>query len=206
MNKPYVQTTRSEPRITFSALAKLLVPHTLDAHESIVKTCKYPPTAKVINYKDGIQWLIGIVVGDGKTGGTLEAHEREVVDIVKADPIRLPKGVTAARVPQSSAKWYLEDVEISMVPDLILSGPKGVGVLKFHVNKEPLPRGVGPTMAALLYHYESVERQTPNVVPEYCLVYDVRSKKFHKPSGTTSSLVDRARAACRFVAYAWDRV
>jgi hypothetical protein len=206
MPQPYKQRVNKEPRLTYSALARLLAPNSSVAIERIVKENKYPPTAQVISYVDCAKALADLATGGPRRPLGLEPHEAEVLKLFQSAPLKLPPKVSAKLPPAAttSRKWPIEGVDVSFVPDLLLTGPRGTGALKFHCAKAPLPTGVGPKTAALLYVHLRDFQKDAAAVPEYCLVYDVRSRKLHRPGASPDKVMEHARSACRLTASLWN--
>lgn len=201
------QRVHADPRITYSALAKLLGSNSTLGWEQIVHDSKFPPKMKVISYADCSRALTDILV-DGTSAAHLESHEEEVVKLFKASKPKLPKDVKSSKPPQANQtkKWPIEGVDVSFVSDVSLTGPAGVGAMKFHCNKEPLARGVGPKMASLLFLYLRDHLKLAGVVPEYCLIYEPRTGKMHRPGKVPEKTFDHAKSACRLVANFWPIV
>lgn len=186
----------------------MLHPLSAPAFERLIRDSKYPPTAKVISYVDCARAISEYVITGRMKAVALEEHEQEVFDIFRASKPFVPKGMLARGVTPASEtkKWLIEGVHVTFVPDLAIEGPKGRGVVKLHCNKDTLPRGVGPLMASLLFLHQRDVLKVPNVRPELCFVYEVRTGKIHKPGSNPDRAFERAKAACRIVASHWGSV
>jgi hypothetical protein len=159
-----------------------------------------------VSYVDAVRAMANVMTGTERAHGVLQPHEEEVLAMFKARPPKLPAGLIAKHAPREGAKWELEGVEISVVPDVLLVGDHAGGAMKLFCAKEALASGLGPTMAALLHYYQAQIAHAPNARPEHAMIYDVRRRKLHKPSTNVESVLRRARAACRITRDVWARL
>jgi hypothetical protein len=200
--------TYTDPRLTFSALANILAPHGAPAMMNIIADSKYPKVAQVISYADGCRAMAAFLAGAPPIAASLEPHEIELFKLLKATPPKLPKGVSLSLPGPANAhpKWSLSGVELSIVPDLLVSGPNGTGALKFHCAQAVLGRGVPKAMAELLHHYLHAELKKSSTVPEYCIVYSIRHNKLQSAAPVKAKLAAQATAACKLVAAVWPAI
>jgi len=197
-----------KPRLSFSALAKLMASHTPVGQIGILRQSKYPRSGPMKSYVNAMWYITGVIASGQPGGRAPRSHEQEVVDAFTAQPLRLPKGVTGRRAGTGQKPWQFQGVDISFFPDMKLQGPNGTGALKLHFNQDPLPRGVGKSMATLLFHYLSNVVQESSANAKYCLVYEVRSSKCHvaKTGAMSASALQQVRAACMLATAMWPQI
>lgn len=175
----------ADPRLTFSALSKLLAPHTPQGMMSILRDSKYPRTGPMLSYTNAEKHVVSLLTGSGSQNSILRPHEQDAVSIFIGNSFHLPTGVVAKRNNSHAAQWPFAGVEISVFPEVALSGPNGTGALKLYFGQKPLAKGVGKTMAGLIAHFRSAVLQDAATVPGYCLVYEVRTNKLHRAGART---------------------
>jgi hypothetical protein len=196
------------PRLTFSALAKLMAPHTSEGIRSIVRASKYPKRGPMLSYANATKHMVGILVDGEAADVELREYEQEVVDAFDPAGLKLPRGFEIKRSSTRDLPWLYHGVKVSMYSEARLRGSKGNGCLKLLCTQDPLAKGVGKAMANLMaYHRRSVlgDQETN---PGYCIVYEVRSSKVHKAtSGPVSdAFLAKAEAACDIAAALWPRL
>jgi len=191
------------PTVSFSTLAKLMGPCTPVKQASLIRAHKYPTDGPKRSYQNARSQVIDHLVNQAPLNpGALREHERDAVQAFIASGYALPPGVAASRPTTRSPHWNFSGVDISVFPDVDLSSAAGLGALKVHFNKEALPRGVGPSMAALLHAYKtSVLGQT--VSPRHCIIYEARTGALHACGGATSRLLSNVTAACQLITSLW---
>lgn len=194
----------ASPRLTFSALAQLMGSHTSLGHMGILRNSKYPQPGPVMSYKNGVRQIVEDMLGSGKSVASLRQHELDVLNEFRLNPLTLPRGCVAKKSAMSTSHWVHCNVEISVFPDVLVVGPKGTGAVKFHVAKEPLPRGVGSAMATLIAHHRRAILNDNTTCDAYCIVYEVRSGKSHSASAkTAASQMKSVTAACQLASAVW---
>lgn len=199
----------STPKISFSTLAKLMGPTTPVALRNKLRDHKYPSDGPKRSYQNALRQAVGHIV-DGATldpeAANLRSWEQEAVGALAAMAISPPAGTRPSRPNPNAPDWQIGGVFISMYPDVELTGVNGVGAMKFHFTKERLARGVGTTMAALLWHYRSQVLRVANVNPAYCAVYEPRVGATYVPGRNPAAQVQNATLTCQMIATLWSTV
>lgn len=195
-----------QPRLTFSALAKLMASHTPTGHLGLLRQSKYPRPAAVLSYRRARRRIVSLICGQPDApSGPLAPHERAVVAAFLARPLGLPRRTHAQPHHGPTPRWPLGDVDVSVFPDIDLMGPRGTGAIKLHLAQQPLARGVGRGMAALLHHHRCEVLGDEAAYGNYCIVYEVRTGRVHRAGtqGLPLRNLRRAEAACRLAAAVW---
>jgi hypothetical protein len=196
--------TVSQPTVSFSTLARLLGPSTPVKQSSLLRGHKYPSDGPKRSYQNAQKQLVDYLVNGSPINTAamnLRGHERDALAQLNPAGV-LPNGVTASRPNAHAPAWQLHNVTISMYPDVELAGPSGVGALKAYFGKDPLARGVGASMAALLHFYKSHQLALPNVSPTYCMVLEVRTGALYT-SSNPSTLMKNVATACQLISALW---
>lgn len=195
------------PRITFSTLAKAMGPTTLARLARLVEGHKVAAEGPRRSYqtarKQAIQWLVDGIGLDPHAG--LRSHEREAVAALSKISVDLPPEIYAERPPNGQL-WVLGGVCISMLPDVLLDGPRGRGAIKFSFTKERLGRGVGSMMAALMWHWLANVQHIEKARPDLCRVYEPRLPWLYQPGRNPEKQVAHAEKACRLISAIWSEV
>lgn len=194
------------PSVSFSTLAKVMGPLSPVALASRLRAHKYPTDGPKRSYQNALRQAVEHFVNGtslNPLAANLRSHEQDAVAALAAMSIALPRGAIATRAPHNAPRWKLAGVSVSVVPDAVLTSGSDVGAIKLSLSKEPLPRGVGTAMAALLWHYQSVELGIPNVKPSLCIVYEPRASATYRPGLKPSAQVQTAVVACQVIAAVW---
>lgn len=195
------------PRITLSTLAKAMGPTPLAQIARLVKDHKDAAPGPRRSYqtarKQAIQWMVDGAAFDIHEG--LRSHEREALQALAKVNLDLPYEIYAER-PPTGQLWLLGGVCVSMQPDVLLDGPRGRGAIKFSFTKERLARGVGTTMAALLWHYSANVQHVEKTRRDLCFVHEPRLPWVYTPGEHPERQVARAEKACRLIAGLWSAV
>lgn len=194
------------PTISFSTLAKAMGPMPLTTLATRLRGHKYPSDGPKRSYQNALRQAVAMFV-DGTPldpmASDLRSHEREAVSALASMAVNVPKGFTASRPNTRIGTWSLGGVEVSMTPDAELASPNGVGAAKFSFTKEALPRGVGTTMAAILWFYRSQVLKLNNAIPSACLVYEPRAGAVYRPGANPTNQANQAIATCTMIATLW---
>jgi hypothetical protein len=167
---------------------------------------KYPTDGPKRSYQNAQRQAVAMFV-DGtaldSTAASLRPHERDAVAALASMAINVPRGYQASRPSTYAPTWNLGGVEISMFPDAELTAANGTGAVKFSFTKDSLARGVGSTMAALLWFHRSQILQLPNVTATACVVYEPRAGAVYRPGTNPQGQVNLAQATCSMIATLW---
>lgn len=194
-----------QPRLTFSALADVMSPHTPAGMRSIVRDSKYPRRGPILSYTNATRHMVGMLVDGRPPSIELRDYEREVVEAFDRERLKLLRGCEIWRSNTRDRAWVHCGVEISMFAEVSVLSAKGNGCVKLHCAKEPLAKGVGKAMASLMAHYRTTVLSDQDTNPAYCLVYEVRTGKVHKaPVGPASeAFLAKIADACEMVKALW---
>lgn len=197
-----------QPRLTFSALAKLMAPHTSEGMRGIVRDSKYPKNGPMLNYTNAIKHMVGTLVDGQPASVALREHERDVLSTFDPQLLKLRNGFEFRRSNTRERSWPYRGVQISMFAEVSLRGPRGTGCLKLYCPQEPLAKGVGKAMASLMAYYRGSVLEDDETIPGYCLVYEVRSGRVHKASSVavTDGFLSKVDAACDMATALWPMV
>jgi hypothetical protein len=195
-----------KPTVSFSTLAKVMGALSPLALVSRLRAHKYPHEGPKRSYQKAVRQavdhlVLGSLIDPAAPG--LRAHEEEALSALAKMNTSLPLGVTARRPSTHGPTWNLGGVTISMFPDAELESAGASGAIKFSFSKDRLARGVGATMAALVWHYRHNVLERLNVRPTLCLVCEPRVGTFYKPGSNPWSQVKSARVACDLIAAVW---
>lgn len=192
------------PRVSFSTLAKIMGAATPIAQARLLRGHKYPTDGPKRSYQGVRNQMVGYAV-DGRPidpNANLRPHERDAVIAMSQHPVRIPKGMTCTRPSTRAPYWRFCGVDISVFPDVDMTGQIGIGGLKGYFAQDPLGHGVGTCMAALLCHYKGTVLGQTQVQSRYCLVYEARTGDVHSASNSTRVL-RTAEAACNLIVALW---
>jgi hypothetical protein len=194
----------AHPTVSFSTLAKLMSPSTPVKQASLLRDHKYPAPGPKFSYRNAREQLIAHAVHGTPFSPLLKLrpHELDAIRVMMKTAVPVPGGMTCFVPPANAPRWTFHGVDISVFPDVDLSGPTGLGALKAYFPKERLARGVGPTMAALLFHYKTQVLGQKNVSPRHCVIYEVRTGSLHACTNPTK-LLPNAKVACQLIAALW---
>jgi hypothetical protein len=194
----------AHPTVSFSTLAKLMAPSTPVKQASLLRDHKYPAPGPKFSYLNARAQLIAHTVHGTPFNPSrrLRPHELDAIRVMMQTPVPIPSGMTCTVPPAKAPRWPFHSVDISVFPDVELSGPAGLGGLKVHFPKEELARGVGATMAALLFHYKTQVLGQKNVSPRHCLIYEARTGSLHTCTNP-AKLLPNAKVACQLIAALW---
>jgi hypothetical protein len=195
------------PTVTFSTLAKLMGSNTSTSIVNLLRGHKYPTDGPRRSYQNARRQVVEhLVSGSQISTSGLRSHEIEAVTGFVANDLSLPTNSRATRPSTQNPRWQFGGVEISVLPDVLLNNPTHSGAvcggIKIHFNKEPLARGVGPSMAALLHYYLAHVLEVSTVTPGMCYVYEARSGAVHS-CGSPTRLLSSAQNTCTLIAALW---
>jgi hypothetical protein len=192
------------PTVSFGTLAKIMGPTTPAGQAALLRGHKYPTDGPKRSYQNARNQLIEHLVAQRPFDPTasLRPHEREAVLALLQNGVPIPTQVRCSRPSTSAPHWTFCGVNISVFPDVELTGPNGHGALKVYFGKDPLARGVGASMAALLHHYKSQVLGQQNVTARHCLVYEARTGSV-RACGNSTRLLSNAQAACQLITVLW---
>lgn len=197
-------TTITTPTVSFSTLAKIMGPGTPVTQATLVRGHKYPTDGPKRGYQNArnqfIEHAVSGVAFHPHAG--LRKHEQEAVLAMDQLGVPIPHGVTCARPATRGPHWNFSGVNISVFPDVDMTGANGLGAFKVHFGKDALARGVGSAMAALIHHYKTNVLGQQNVLPRHCLVYEARTGALHS-CGSPTRLLSNVQAACHLIAALW---
>lgn len=170
---------------------------------TLLKGHKYPTDGPKRSYQNARAQVIEHLVSQTPLApNALRDHEREALTAFAATGYQLPAGVTATRPNTRQPHWSFHGVDISVFPDVELQSVGGTGALKVHFNKDPLPRGVGAAMAALIHHHQVTILGHNQTLPRHCIVYEARSGALYS-CGSTTRLLTSVQAACNLTLAMW---
>jgi hypothetical protein len=180
------------PRVSFSTLARLMGPITPAKQMSLLRDHKYPTDGPKRSYQNAREQLVrhlvsGAALAPNAVG--LRPYETNVLELAVAQGVAAPAGCRCRRPSPSRPSWQFHGVEISMFPDVLLTGPRGTGAMKFHLSQETLPKGVGAAMAALLHHYQAGVMNDASAIPMYSIVLEPRQGVTYSASGNQTRLL-----------------
>lgn len=180
------------PMVSLSVLAKAMGAMSPSGLARLLKPFKSrassegPRRSYQLARKQAIDCLV-----DGKPldpDAPLRSHEREAVRALSRVWLDVPSHVRARRAPSGVARWVVNGVVVSMTPDVELVGRVSSGAAKFTFTKEPLSRGVGSDMAALMWHWQANVLELVSVDPSCCIIYE--------PSRSGSTQRSSSRPTC----------
>ncbi|AKU94692.1 hypothetical protein AKJ09_01356 [Labilithrix luteola] len=196
------------PSVSFSTLAKVMGPLAPEALARLLRAHKYPTGGAMRSYENARKQAIDFLV-DGTPldpNGALRPHEREVVEAMARVNPKVPEWVRAVRPNPRADVWQIHGVAVSMNADVELEGYIACGAAKFCFTKEPLARGVGSTMAALLWYYNACVLRLPLVRPGHCVIYEPRLPWVHLPSHKPERQLEKLELACSIVSAIWPTI
>jgi hypothetical protein len=203
-------TTRIRPRMSFTALCEYLQA-TPTRRRTILGQQKYPSGPRVRSYNEARHRIARFAVdGVPLDPSGLDAHEREVVEILRASGWSPPSNRCSHPDP-SQPQILVRGVRVSAYPDLILVGsPRDrdrTGAIKFQFPQRPdLTDPVGRWMASLLYSYRTTVLGDTATHPDLWLVHDVRQGRSFAASPSHTLLFRNVEEACREIAVLWPSV
>jgi len=193
------------PRITLATLARAMGPMTPMALEGLLRANKERAPGPARSYQRARSQAVDFLV-DKKPfdpDAPLRKHERDAVRALVRCPPRMPEWVRAKRCGRESVLWTLGEIDVSMQPDVVLEGFIESGALKISLTKEPLPRGVGRAMAALMWNFYANVLGEKTTKRLRCLVYEPRLPWMHAPPAKVGRVLKDAALAARHIAALW---
>jgi hypothetical protein len=197
------------PRITLATLARAMGPITPTALERLLRGNKERSSGPARSYQQARRQTIDFLVDDKPfdVDAPLRTYERDVVRALAGCPPRLPDAMSARRPRSGKLIWSLGEIDVSMQPDVRLEGDTEVGAMKICFTKEPLPRGVGRAMAALLWNfYANVLGMRRMARRSSFLVYEPRLPWMHIPPARLRGTIQNAERAAQHIAALWPTV
>jgi len=195
------------PTISLSTLAKAMGPLSPPALARLLSGHKYGFSGPRRSYQQAREQAISLLT-DGTppdVEAPLRGYERDAVKAI-ARGLRLPEHARAIRMRRKLPYWEIGGVRISMEPDVELDGENATGAAKVILTKEPLARGVGSAMAALMWHYRKNVLNVPMTDRAHCIVFEPRLPWLHLPAKRPDTQVRHAELACQVVAALWGKV
>lgn len=192
------------PTVSLSTLAKAAGPISPVALTRLLRGHKYQAPGPRRSYQNARRQAISLLVDKAQLDpdAPLRAHERDVLRAMARTQLPLPPWIRATR-PTSNALLELHGVQVSMQPDVELHGSIESGAAKFSFTKDPLPRGVGSLMAALLWYGKAVIEGDSKVKPSHCLVYEPRLPWVHRPAKRPLVQLKNLELACTVIHALW---
>jgi hypothetical protein len=201
------------PTISLSTLAKAMGPLSPAALVRLLSGHKHGFSGPRRSYQRAREQAISLLT-DGTpldVEAPLRGYERDAVKAIARAGLRLPEHTRALRMRRKLPYWEIGGVRISMDPDVELDGQKddqkdghkATGAAKVILTKEPLARGVGSAMAALMWHYRKNVLNVPKTDREHCIVFEPRLPWLHLPAKRPDNQVRNAELACQVVAALW---
>jgi hypothetical protein len=169
---------------------------------------KYPQAGPIRSYQLARKQAIDLFV-DGKAldpSAALRSHERDAVTAMVRMNLRKPEWVRGVRPSTREPPFKLGNVLVSASPDVELDGYIAAGAAKFSFTKQALARGVGSTMAALLWYWRRRVVGIEKVQPGNCIVYEPRLPWTHLPGRNPLAQVERAALACQVIEALWPKL
>ncbi len=225
--------TNNTPRISVNKLGEYMVSKAA-RRQRILRDAKYPPPYITTYYREAQESIAQFIAGNMEDIGTLERsvqileqktpdsiHEiRRVNGNVEAiesfmnliDEIDL-KGADTRLGDHSPPKLKIMNVEVSVRPDIILTGTgaKGktlVGGIKLHFPKtNPLNEDAcGYISSAVQMHcvHSLASDGLPN--PKYCMTVDIASGKVYEGVTAITQRKKDIEAACHEIASLWPGI
>jgi hypothetical protein len=195
-----------EPIISLSTLARVIGPLTPAALGRLLAGHKHQAPGPRRSYQQARAQAIAVMT-DGtpfQLDAPLRTHEREAVAAMARARLALP-----ARALRANARlpyWNIAGVRVSMQPDVELDGSRGTGAAKIILTKDRLPRGVGPAMAALLWHYRRNVLGIESTRRDHCLIYEPRLPWLHLPPPRSERQLKQAELACAIIRAVWPKI
>lgn len=202
----YISDAYASPAISLSTLAKAMGPLAPAALTRLLAGHALRSDGPRRGYQCARAQAIALLA-DGTPldpDAPLRAYERAAVTAMNRIGLVLPRKTRAER-PGRAEHWELGGVRISMQPDVELVGAKGCGAAKVIFTKEPLARGVGAAMAALLWYYRKNVLHIDGTDRAHCIVYEPRLPWQHLPAKNIDRQLKNAELACKVIAALWPR-
>ena len=204
-------TSRSTPRVTFSALCEFLSASPV-RQISILREQKAPKPAHVRSYTTAIQHIQDFAINKkplNASASDLEPHEQEVILELLNNEWTPPAKKVMRPLKQQPMK--LKGVQISVFPDLLLADGNGrrstTGAMKFYCTKSrELKAEVGRWMASFLYCYSQTILKDATADPDLCMIYDVRADEYYEAGKSYKRLFQNIESACQIIASLWPNV
>jgi hypothetical protein len=196
----------TQPRLTFSTLAKLIGTITVAKQFSLLKGHKYPKPGPKRGYQNAVKQIVDHLVQQSPLTlavRTLRANEQEILQMLSQNQNLLPRNLQCTRPNPHATPWQIHGVIVSMYPDIELANGHTTGALKLYLAKDPLAHGVGKTMATLLYHYRTQFLNLGNVDPKLCQIVEPRQNVTHYASTKTQQQLVRLQQVCQMVSLLW---
>jgi hypothetical protein len=222
--------TRQTPRISVNALAKYLAASSSGARRKIIKDQKHPEEYMIRRYDPATKGIVAFLIDPDRNEKTLIAlkdkldgqkpknrNERTTLRInVEAivaflkgfDKLTLD-GLILARGPNSAHKLTIEGVQISVRPEILISGiakggPFSAALKLYFAKNGGLNEDSAAFLGALLgRHVEESEGPNASVSKSHCQIMDVfRSTVFQSPKATKKRFKE-IEAACAEIRSGW---
>lgn len=191
------------PRITFTGLVQIMS-GSATAQMNVMRAHRFPKDGPMLSYAATRSQLASWLV-DGKPldPGQLRDYEREIAVLLAEQDI-LPGPTDTYRRPPTQQSLVINNVEVSMKPDLTVEANDKRGALKCHFSSSvKLTEDVGRHMAALLYYYGREVLGDESYHPSLCRIYDVREGTVHTATGTYRRLMKNVQDQCAIIAAVW---
>lgn len=223
-------TTRKTPRISVNALAKYLAATSSGARRSIIKDQKYPEEFKTTRYEPATKGIVEYLLDPDRDEKTLIAlrdklsaqkpkndNERVTLRINGEAITAFLKGIeqlkldglALVRGPNNAAKLAIAGVEISVRPEIMVSGIAKSGpfaaAIKLYLSRSgALTSDSAGFLGALLSrHVEQSAGPNASVSRAHCQIMDVfRSAVFQSPEATKKRFKE-IEAACAEIRSGW---
>jgi hypothetical protein len=193
------------PTVSLGTIARAMGPISPRALARLLHGHKYKNAGAIRSYQTARRQAVDFMV-DGvplDPSEPMREHEREAVRAMMLTQLVLPWG-RAARPPKDAPKWVVDGVVISMQPDVELEGPRTAGAAKLSFTKEPLARGVGRTMASLLWHWRRNILTIEATSKDLCVVFEPRTGTVHRPGRQrTKTQIRELFLACKTIWSLW---
>lgn len=225
------QKIRRNPRISAPKMGEYL---DVAAHrrERILRDQKYPSDFITARYKDANHAIRSAMVSGGDVAARVLEKARNIATAPTAKKYNadtnaccaealdrfartfptLPlKGITAKLVAARGLPLFVEEVEISVWPTVLLhsawrDGTSKTGALLVVYNKgAALPKHSGDAVAELL-RQALIQAGHVGVTPSMCLVLDVFSGALFTAPTSSRRLTGEIEAACREIAGLWPTI
>jgi hypothetical protein len=196
------------PRITLSTLARAMGPISPAALARLLRGHKLRSEGPRRSYQLACRQAVELFT-DGtplNSDAPLRTHERDAVRAMQRMRLRIPAWLRAVRPTTRLPPLEIGGVSISIRPDVELEGLRESGAAKFAFTKAPLPRGVGSTMAALLWHHRRNVLGIASTRPGRCMVYEPRLPWLHLPGRTPEVQMRSAELACDVIRALWPKL
>jgi hypothetical protein len=230
MDAPKKPTERSKPRISVNKLAEYLTAAPA-RRRAIVKEQKYPPTFRAIWYDAACTAIVGFLCAEEPDEEKLVAEIERLNTKKPANESEEAKLRTNAEAIEAflygydqlavedfkakpgtndAAKVIISEVEVSVRPDVMLSGTvrgKTVGgAIKLYFSKETkLTDESAPYISALVHKFV-LDKAKVEPSRRHCQVLDVFGKWVEEAPASTKTRMKDIEAACEEIRLLWGVV